>query len=279
MLQRAGANESDLIAAVAGDLDADGRYGEVWIAVTASDLFIVWSPGTGSRPPEKGGSQACPREEQVERIPLAGVDEVTTENLVGNGFLVATVRGEARRLCQFTNYPGPGSSAFSPGSRRRCERAKRCGRKITPTAARAVLPRCGRLYPDPDRAICPRCMDRRAVTLRVLSFFGGYKAHVAAVIVLMLLGLRAGPVLALHQRPRPVRRSAHTGRPLRGPVFEVDPGDGRFSLASIGVSILHARINAHDDRPRDRGAQVAGLRGACSGFPWAFSPASRRAAS
>jgi len=245
VLQRAGANESDLIAAVAGDLDADGRYGEVWIALTASDLFVVWSPGTGSRPPEKGGSQACPREEQVERIPLAGVDEVTTEHLVGNGFLVATVRGEARRLCQFTN-----SRARAFGIFARIAEKVRKGEEVreedyTDGRPEPFCPRCGRLYPNPDRAICPHCMDRRALTWRVLSFFGEYKAHVAAVIVLMIIGSLLS-LISPYINGRILFDEVLTpGGRYEGRILEVILVMAAFSLASIGVSILHARINAH----------------------------------
>ncbi len=230
---------------MAGDLDAGGRYGEVWIALTASDLFVVWSPGTGSRPPEKGGSQACPREEQVERIPLAGVDEVTTEHLVGNGFLVATVRGEARRLCQFTN-----SHARAFGIFARIAEKVRKGEEVreedyTDGRPEPFCPRCGRLYPNPDRAICPHCMDRRALTWRVLSFFGEYKAHVAAVIVLMIIGSLLS-LISPYINGRILFDEVLTpGGRYEGRILEVILVMAAFSLASIGVSILHARINAH----------------------------------
>ena len=100
---------------------------------------------------------------------------MTTENLVGNGFLVVTVSGEARRLCQFTNTRARAFGIFARVSEKVRKGEEVREEDYTDGRPPPFCPRCGRLYPEPERAICPHCMDKRAVTWRVLSFFAGYK--------------------------------------------------------------------------------------------------------
>lgn len=44
-------------------------------------------------------------------------------------------------------------------------------------------PKCGAIYPDRARKICPKCMDRRTVFFRMLSYF---KPYTARIVVMML---------------------------------------------------------------------------------------------
>lgn len=53
-------------------------------------------------------------------------------------------------------------------------------------------PKCGRLYPDPIRPICPRCLDRRSLFGRVLGLMPPYAPWVALIIVLMLASSLVG---------------------------------------------------------------------------------------
>ncbi len=42
-------------------------------------------------------------------------------------------------------------------------------------------PKCGLMYPNPNRKICPRCMDRKSVFVRTLSYFFAYKWKIAGI--------------------------------------------------------------------------------------------------
>lgn len=44
-------------------------------------------------------------------------------------------------------------------------------------------PKCGTMYPDKERKICPKCMDRRSVFLRSLSYFKPFKWKIAVMIL------------------------------------------------------------------------------------------------
>ncbi|HHW46803.1 MAG TPA: ATP-binding cassette domain-containing protein [Clostridiales bacterium] len=49
-------------------------------------------------------------------------------------------------------------------------------------------PKCGAIYPDRARKICPKCMDRRSVFFRMLAYF---KPYTGKIVVMMLCYLGA----------------------------------------------------------------------------------------
>lgn len=48
-------------------------------------------------------------------------------------------------------------------------------------------PTCGEPYPDPNRPVCPRCVDRRSVFKRLLSMFGEFKGAVFLILLTIVL--------------------------------------------------------------------------------------------
>ncbi len=239
-----GISESDLVAFVAGDLDDAGRYGEVWFALTSEELLVC----KAHDPTRERAAFAAGNSDglyNIERIPLDQIDEITTENLVGNGFLVVTVSGEPRRVCQFTNSQARKFGIFAKVAEKARKGEPVREEDFSDGRPAPFCPRCGRLYPEPERAICPHCMDKRALTLRILSFFAGYKAHIAAVIFLMLAGAGLNLVSPYLGGRVLFDEVLNPGGRYEGRVFEAVVLMALFNLASIGISIMHARINAH----------------------------------
>lgn len=48
-------------------------------------------------------------------------------------------------------------------------------------------PKCGEPYPDPNRPVCPRCVDRRSVFKRLIKIFGEFKGAAALIMLTILL--------------------------------------------------------------------------------------------
>lgn len=55
-------------------------------------------------------------------------------------------------------------------------------------------PKCGRLYPDQSRKLCPACMNRMSVVRRMGSFIVKYKWQVIAILAAMTLSTLLGVV-------------------------------------------------------------------------------------
>lgn len=48
-------------------------------------------------------------------------------------------------------------------------------------------PKCGRMYPDKDRKICPRCMDQKSVFFRSLAYFKPYTLRLSLMMVCYII--------------------------------------------------------------------------------------------
>lgn len=51
----------------------------------------------------------------------------------------------------------------------------------------ACCPKCGKIYPDQNRKICPKCIDRAGVPKRIWLFTKKYKFSVFAILLAMIL--------------------------------------------------------------------------------------------
>src|SRR5690606_3807552 len=83
-LTAAGAVPEDFILCVAGDLEQDLRYGEVWLCVDQKALWTYFSDG-------------------VRRILLDEIGKAGAESHVGSDPFVLQRGEEMERLCVFTN--------------------------------------------------------------------------------------------------------------------------------------------------------------------------------
>lgn len=48
-------------------------------------------------------------------------------------------------------------------------------------------PKCGTPYPDPNRPVCPKCVDSHSTLIRLIKIFGDFKAETAVLLSLMVL--------------------------------------------------------------------------------------------
>ncbi len=48
-------------------------------------------------------------------------------------------------------------------------------------------PICGMMYPNKDRKVCPRCIDRKTIFVRTFKYFARYKALMALMVLMYLL--------------------------------------------------------------------------------------------
>ena len=109
---------------------------------------------------------------------------LSVERFLSSARLVGEYDGEAVEIC-----------CFSMGFCASFDRLARMFKKFvhnegddTPIIEEELTcPKCGTRYPEPDRKICPKCMDKVSISKRLLSHFGHYKKQMIIIIMLMLL--------------------------------------------------------------------------------------------
>ncbi len=181
-LAAAGVRPDEVRHAVCSDLDQDGRYQSQWALATATSLHLVNAA-------------------RVDSYPLADLGEMQVQALVTGGLLMARPVGAAtdtaaapaaatadgadleRLLLRFTNSEAQRFEAFA-----RAVAALQKGRQAPAAEAERErsCPRCGLRYPDQHRSVCPRCIDKRGLFLRVLGYLRPYRGWVVAIVAAMV---------------------------------------------------------------------------------------------
>ena len=194
-LVAAGVRPDEVRHAVRSDLDADGRYGSQWALATATALHLVNAA-------------------RVDSYPLADLGKMQVQALVTGGLLMTRPGGAGtdaaapaasngdgagdeaaaspadsaedddldRLLLRFTNSEAQRFESFARAvaALQKGEQAPAAG-----TERERNCPRCGLRYPDQERNVCPRCIDKRGLFLRVLGYLRPYRGWVVLILAAM----------------------------------------------------------------------------------------------
>ena len=157
--------------AFATDLDAKGGFGSEWLVVD-DGVVHVFEPDGETRAKLKYS------------VPIADIKEAKAETYIGNGLLEVRTKTETIEMVRYSqaiygeaNMVARQITALAQGKKPKAEKTdekrKRC-------------PRCRRVLPD-DTEVCPGCVNKRAVLLRLFQFLKPFKPQVVASVVVILV--------------------------------------------------------------------------------------------
>lgn len=204
VIEKYGIGKKDIVFAAAADLDEEFRFADSIIAITDKKLVIARYPYREKCEYRMGGYDSWAMEKKPEEpaavfYELEDVEKLEVIRQVSTGVLMGKIKGTELYLCQFSNTK---MEAFMRISRL-LEKTKK-GEEITSEdldvkKGKECCPKCGMIYPDQERKVCPKCMDKKSILLRVLGYFKPYKGKLAVMIFcyLMTAGLNlAWPYLS-----------------------------------------------------------------------------------
>lgn len=169
------------------DIAADGSFGERWFFVDHSHVRVVT--------PVEGGA---PGHVDLD-LPLSEIREVKTEALVGcSRLLLVAKSGRAIEACRYTLALSP---VFSAAARAMEAYLK----EEEPPASlgddldKSKCPKCGDPLPKSSN-VCARCIDRRAVLMRMLGYALPYRSRVIVFTCLAFAATAVGLAPPIFQR-------------------------------------------------------------------------------
>lgn len=189
VLERQGIEEKAVIFAATADLDEEFRFADSIVAVTERKLIVARYPYAGTREVRLGGYDSWSLEEDdrkqepaVLTYDLEQVEKLEVLRQVSTGVLMGKIDGAERYLCQFSNTK---MEAFM----RICRLLDKIKKKEEITKedldvkrGKECCPKCGMIYPDQERKVCPKCMDKKSILLRVVGYFKPYKVMLAVMV-------------------------------------------------------------------------------------------------
>lgn len=191
--EKKGIDTGKLIYAVHGDMK-DGEFIDVWITFDQDQLYIM----TGmEKVVRTGGSRRLDisfEAQDPEAIPHRKLGKLKVERFLSTACLLSVKApdSDAEVLDDFE------LATFSLGFAVYFENFIKCyenfkqGKEVFADCAdideELFCPKCGTRYPEKERRICPKCLNKMNITLRLFSFFKNYRSKVILIILTMFAG-------------------------------------------------------------------------------------------
>ena len=192
VIEKYGIDRKDIVFAAVADLDEEFRFADTIVAVTDKKLVVARYPYREKREYRLGGYDSWAMQEDKTDEPavvfyeLEDVEKLEVLRQVSTGVLMGKIKGTEQYLCQFSNTK---MEAFMRMSR--LLEKKKKGEEISDEdldvkKGKECCPKCGMIYPDQERKVCPKCMDKKSILLRVVSYFKPYKGRLAVMVLCYL---------------------------------------------------------------------------------------------
>ena len=183
------------------DMDREHLYCDTYLIATADTLYVLsGTVGLTSRQnPAKGGLNGVWNQTDATAYPLSELNDFRVEELLSGARLTAkNTAGEYVFLTAMSNFCKNSTLLFI----KYLNKIKRGeitdpGFSVDPEDDPKSLccPKCGMRYPDRNRKICPRCMEKGKLFTRFGVFLSKYKAYMAIMVASLVL-LTATGILA-----------------------------------------------------------------------------------
>lgn len=194
LLRPKGIEKSDILDVCPVDLSFDCKYISGYLFLTAGELGIVTSEPIGSRTRYFRGTRTQDMqygedtlEYEIQMLPLTETAHMRVERQLATNLVTIDYQGKPFRIAALTNLYLEQMNLF----RKSYNKIKKYPEEAEEVEASADIqeekveycPKCGTMYPDPKRRICPKCMNKRSIFARTMKYFLRYRWK---VIVLFL---------------------------------------------------------------------------------------------
>ncbi|MBR3424184.1 MAG: ABC transporter ATP-binding protein, partial [Clostridia bacterium] len=174
------------------DMDLDRSRADVYLVLTEKELFVLTGQTSSVGKPGKKFKKEF-RETDFRSYDASEIKDLAIEEYVSSARLICTYRGEDTVLAAMTKTALRDARIFVKYAAPKLEGKEE---EIDEDDFRddRFCPKCGRRYPDPDRKICPHCMEKSKLYRRLFVFAKDYRRHMA--LVLLALALTAAMAVA-----------------------------------------------------------------------------------
>ncbi|MCL1786471.1 MAG: ABC transporter ATP-binding protein/permease [Defluviitaleaceae bacterium] len=174
-----------LVYAMHTDMTLEGNFSDAYVAVDKENLYILY--GIEEIVKTEGARRIVPiyKIDNLVTHKLKDLGELKTETLLSTCRMISTKDGEQHLILLFSL----GYQTFADRMIKvikNIEEGKDPLEEIREDEA-LFCPKCGTRYPEPERALCPKCTDKMGIFFRLLGFFKYYKGKVAACFTVMLV--------------------------------------------------------------------------------------------
>lgn len=176
-LKTKGIYEHDVKVAISFDRDLDMYPFEGYILITGTLLYVVSAKKERST-------------YSIDRIRKYDISKISRTNIfpqVTGGVFIIEYEDEDVAVAAFSNARSKHFHKLKGLLDKLANGQKVSEEDFTIKKEKGICSKCKNPFPDPERRVCPKCMDKRSLFLRILGYFTPYKFHFAAIITCIVL--------------------------------------------------------------------------------------------
>ena len=195
-----GIDADSIIAFGRGDLNAQCAYKDTYLLADKSALHILYMQdapeprvfgGYFERRKRRGRfmqqKEAGRTLEKHLQFSYENIQELKVENRISGGAFVLLSGGLESFICAFSGGYMRDNARFAHILNKLIKKEEIAPDDLKEPHEEKRCPKCGMLYPEKDRAVCPRCMDKKSLFLRMLGYFKPYKLRIALFFACVVL--------------------------------------------------------------------------------------------
>ncbi len=176
----------------ATDLDFGGNYQHGVLELTSKELIIYKQSTDRAESFELGGygenMETLKTLESAEWnimkcIPLSNILELEVQILPNGGILLAKRRNQEELLATFTNTAIGEVKHLIKLFKKIRDGEEILAEDTEPKHREICCPKCHTRYPDPERKICPKCMNTKSAFSRTLLYFKPYTGKIVIMLI------------------------------------------------------------------------------------------------
>ncbi len=183
--------EEDIKYIAMSDVSDDYRFADGYVILTKDKMVVAaYKPHGRKVPYSLGGYVNLPTDEDVyDSKPavaiyeLSEIEKLDTIREITGGVLVMHTKESQRLLVRFTNSKMGEFERLKGNLGKIKNNEELTEEDIKGKRKMECCPKCGTLYPDQERKICPKCMDRKSIFTRMLAYFFTYKVKLAIMFI------------------------------------------------------------------------------------------------
>lgn len=192
ILSDKGADVENIYIATYCDMDAEHNFCDTYIAATNEYLYIL--SGFESLSQKENARKGLDKtwvETDYREYKLSDIEDIRVEELISSSRLTTkTTEGEAVFLAAMTNFCKGNAGLFCKYFSR-IKRGEIASSDFTidkeDDPKENACPKCGMRYPDRNRKICPRCMEKGKLFTRFGVFLLKYKKELTILLVSLVI--------------------------------------------------------------------------------------------
>ena len=192
LFKEKGVNVDDIFLGTYCDMDISHNYCDTYIVLTSEKLCVLSGTKTlAKKENSHKGLDLCFIENSYTEYLISDIERISVEELISSSRIVAkNTNGESVLLSAMTNFCKTDAHAFAKYfSRIKKGDIKTPDFKIDAAddPKESCCPKCGMRYPNRNRKVCPKCMEKGKLFSRFGMFLKKYKKEMVVMVVSLVL--------------------------------------------------------------------------------------------